>query len=31
MAKVYDAHFDEALELEVDGDRALDAYRHPFA
>lgn len=29
--KVHDARFDEAFELEVDGRRALDAYRHPFA
>jgi len=29
--KVYDARFDEAFEVEVDGHNALDAYRHPFA
>jgi hypothetical protein len=29
--KVYDRRFDEAFELEVAGDSALDAYRHPFA
>ena len=29
--KVYDARSDEDFEFEVDGRRALDAYRHPFA
>jgi hypothetical protein len=29
--KVYDARSDEGFEFEVDGRRALDAYRHPFA
>jgi hypothetical protein len=29
--KVYDARLDEAFELEVDGQSALDAFRHPFA
>jgi hypothetical protein len=29
--KVYDARSDEGFELDVDGCRALDAYRHPFA
>jgi hypothetical protein len=29
--KVYDARLDEGFELDVDGRRALDAYRHPFA
>jgi hypothetical protein len=29
--KVYDARVDEAFELQVDGQSALDAYRHPFA
>jgi hypothetical protein len=29
--KVYDARVDEAVEFEVDGRTALDAYRHPFA
>lgn len=29
--KVYDARLDKAFEIEVDGSRALDAYRHPFA
>lgn len=29
--KVYDARSNEGFELEVDGGRALDAYRHPFA
>jgi hypothetical protein len=29
--KVYDARTDEAFEFDVDGRRALDAYRHPFA
>jgi hypothetical protein len=29
--KVYDARFDEGFEFDVDGRRALDAYRHPFA
>jgi hypothetical protein len=28
---VYDARSDEGFEFEVDGHRALDAYRHPFA
>jgi YD repeat-containing protein len=29
--KVYDARSDDGFELDVDSDRALDAYRHPFA
>jgi hypothetical protein len=29
--KVYDARSDERFEFDVDGSRALDAYRHPFA
>jgi hypothetical protein len=29
--KVCDARSDEGFELAVDGRRALDAYRHPFA
>jgi hypothetical protein len=28
---VYDARSDESFEVEVDGGRALDAFRHPFA
>lgn len=28
--KVYEARFDEALELEVDRQSVLDAYCHPF-
>jgi hypothetical protein len=28
--RVYDARSDEGFELEVDGRRALDVYRHPF-
>lgn len=29
--RVYDARADEAFELDVEGDRALDAFHHPFA
>jgi hypothetical protein len=29
--KVYDARSDEGFELDIDGRRALDAFRHPFA
>ena len=29
--EVYDAQSDELYELEVPRDRALDAFRHPFA
>jgi hypothetical protein len=29
--RVYDTRADEGFELEVEGRRALDAYRHPFA
>jgi hypothetical protein len=31
MLGVNDAGSDEAFETEVDGHRALDAFRHPFA
>jgi hypothetical protein len=29
--EVYDARTDEGFEFDIDGGRALDAYRHPFA
>jgi hypothetical protein len=31
IVKVYDARSDEGFQFDVDGRRALDAYRHPFA
>jgi len=29
--RVYDERSDESFELDVEGRRALDAFRHPFA
>jgi hypothetical protein len=31
MIAVSDAHFGESFECEVEGESALDAFRHPYA